>query len=268
LITGCILLTVAYDGTHFSGWAPQINSHTVTDELLGAIQRLRPAVRVIRGASRTDAGVHARGQRVAFDDDGVIPPKGWVLGLARHLPNTIAIRRAERRAAGFVPRFACRAKRYVYTLLADQLRDPFWEHRAYRHSHCLDPALLQAEAASVVGTHDFRAFRSSGDVRVDTVRTLSRVTIEPDGHDARVLRVIVEGNGFLYNMVRILVGTLLDVGRGHLAPGAMARAIVSGNRNDLGRTAPARGLLLDEIFFAEDGEEPWPGYGDATVGNF
>src|SRR5262245_52676739 len=112
-----VLLTVAYDGQPFSGWAPQRNAPTVAGELLAAIQTMQPDVREVRGASRTDAGVHARGQRAAFDAEGAIPPRGWVLGLCSRLPASIAVRSASLVPAGYDPRRHGRGKRYVYTLL-------------------------------------------------------------------------------------------------------------------------------------------------------
>jgi tRNA pseudouridine38-40 synthase len=253
-----VLLTVAYDGTSFHGWAPQHNARTVAGELLGAIQALHPTVRSLRGASRTDAGVHARGQRAAFDDDGSITPKGWVLGLARHLPSTISVRHGARVPAGFVPRFAATGKRYVYTLLRDPLRDPFWEDRAWRHNFPLQLPSMREAAAHLLGTHDFRAFRGAQDERTDTVCTLRRLDILPDAQDPRRWEIVVEGDRFLYNMVRIVVGTLVDIGRQRLAPTAMEQALASGHRSHLGTTAPAGGLLLDEVFLPIVGDNPWP----------
>jgi tRNA pseudouridine38-40 synthase len=239
-----VLLEVAYDGTLFHGWAAQRNVRTVADTLLGAVKELDPRVRGLRGASRTDAGVHAEGQLVAFDTARDIPPRGWVLGLNQHLPEDLAVRAACPVAPGYAPRFAARGKRYRYRVLVDPVRNPAWRMRAWRVSDVdVDAVAREAEAAK--GTHDFVAFRSSGDERENTVRTLGRVDVEREA--AGLVSVVVEGNAFLYNMVRILVGTMIDVGRGRLGPGAVARALGSRERRDAGTTAPAHGLVLEHV---------------------
>lgn len=256
-----ILLTVAYDGGPFAGFATQPGQRTVAGELLGAVQAVDPRVREIRGASRTDAGVHAHGQRVAFDTSASVPPRGWVLAVSRHLPREIAVRRAAVVAPGFAPRFASRGKRYRYLVLRDPARDPFLEGRAWR-SPSFDGAgaieRAQREAALAVGTHDFAAFRSSADERTNTVRTVRSLTVTVDPGNPRLLRIDVEGDAFLHNMVRILVGTLADVARGRFAEGTIARALASRDRRDAGLTAPGEGLYLMEVLLDEQGADAWP----------
>jgi tRNA pseudouridine38-40 synthase len=256
-----VLLTVAYDGGPFAGFAPQPGRRTVAGELLGAVRAVDPAVREIRGASRTDAGVHAHGQRVAFDTDKALPARGWALAVSRHLPAEIAVRRAAFMPAGFSPRFGNRGKRYRYLVLADPARDPFLEGRVWRtQSFSGEGALERAgrEAALALGTHDFAAFRSSADERTITVRTLRALSVTTDPADPRLIRVDVEGDAFMHNMVRILVGALADVARGQLAEGAIARAIASRDRRDLGITAPGEGLYLEEVLLEDEGTEAWP----------
>lgn len=256
-----ILLSIAYDGRRFAGFARQPDQRTVAGELLGALRCVDPTIREVRGASRTDAGVHALDQRVAFDPSVVIPPRGWALGLARHLPEDIAVRRASLVAPGFVPRFASVRKRYRYRLTFDILRDPFLEGRTWRVPERLDDAVIAAiaeEARALVGTHDFAAFRSAADERESTTRTLFAVTPERDPADPRSLWITVEGTAFLHNMVRILVGTLLDVARGRRRPGAAARALASRRRTDAGITAPPDGLVLDRVWLSDEGESPFP----------
>ncbi len=256
-----VLLTVAYDGSSFAGFVVQPEQRTIAGELLGALQALDPSIRHLRGASRTDSGVHAHGQRVAFDPQVVMPMRGWVLATTRHLPKEITVRRAARVPAGYTPRFDSQHKHYRYLLLRDMARDPFLEARAWRLEGLRDPEVLAraaAEAALAVGTHDFAAFRSSADMRQDTMRTLRRVSISEDPSDPRLLRVDVEGTAFMHNMVRILVGTIVDVARGRLEPGAITRALASGQREDAGITAPPDGLYLEHITLHDDGEEAWP----------
>jgi tRNA pseudouridine38-40 synthase len=260
-ISGSILLTVAYDGRRFAGFVPQPGQRTVAGELLGALRALDPGVREIRGASRTDAGVHARGQRVAFDPTRPIPPRGWALGVARHLPDEIAVRRAAVVPAGFVPRFESTGKRYTYTLLRDPVRDPFLEGRAWRAEGLSQSGALERareEAAHLIGTHDFAAFRSSADTRESTERTLRSVEVIEDAADPRIVVVDVQGDAFMHNMVRIIVGALVDVARRRLPAGAVLRALASKDRRDLGVTAPPDGLCLERVDLRYEGSSAWP----------
>jgi tRNA pseudouridine38-40 synthase len=243
-----VLLEVAYDGSAFHGWATQRGERsirTVEETLRGAVVAIDPRASALRGTSRTDAGVHADAQLVAFDTARAIIPRGWVLGLNQQLPDDVAVRAAWAVPPGFAPRFAARGKRYRYRVLVDPVRDPRWRARAWRVSE-LDPEALAREGRDAVGTHDFAAFRTASDPRLNTVRTLTRVDVERDA-DPRLLSVVVEGNAFLHNMVRILVGTMLDVARGRLAPGAVARALAERARGAAGMTAPAHGLTLERV---------------------
>jgi tRNA pseudouridine38-40 synthase len=257
-VTYGVLLEVAYDGTEFHGWAAQSGVRTVEDTLRGAVLALDPTASRLRGTSRTDAGVHAEGQLVAFDAERDIPARGWTLGLNQHLPEDVAVRAARAIPTGFSPRFASRGKRYRYRVMADPVRDPRWRTRAWRVSE-VDPVAMAREGEAAVGTHDFAAFRSAGDERATTVRTLTRVAVE-QGPDPRSLSVVVEGDAFLYNMVRILVGTMVDAGRGRLRPGAVARALETRERRVAGITAPAHGLVLEQVHLdlPEGAGERWP----------
>jgi tRNA pseudouridine38-40 synthase len=253
-----VLLEVAYDGTAFHGWAPLGGLRTVEDTLRGAVLAIDPRAGCLRGASRTDAGVHAEGQLVAFDAPCNVPLRGWVLGLNKNLPEDVAVRAARAVPAGYSPRFSARGKRYRYRMLVDPMRDPLWRTRAWRIPN-LDLEAMLPEAAAARGTHDFGSFRSSGDERPTTVRTLTRVEIEYEA-DRRIVAVVVEGDAFLHNMVRILVGTMVDVGRRRLEAGATARALTVRDRRAAGMTAPAHGLVLEHVD-AELPEEPgerWP----------
>ncbi|MBK8257578.1 MAG: tRNA pseudouridine(38-40) synthase TruA [Polyangiaceae bacterium] len=255
------MLSIAYDGGRFSGFVKQPGQRTVAGELLGALQAVDPTIKEVRGASRTDAGVHALDQRVAFDTASAVPPKGWALGLARHLPEDIAVRRAARVPEGFVPRFAAVRKRYRYRITFDPLRDPFLEGRTWRiHENLTSTTIdtLIAESASLVGTHDFAAFRSAADERENTVRTVHSIAPSVDPSDPRNVWIAVEGNAFMHNMVRIIVGTLVDIIRGRKPAGSAARALQSLDRRDAGITAPPDGLFLDKVWLSNDGEDPYP----------
>jgi len=256
-----ILLTVAYDGRSFSGFAPQPNQRTIAGELLTALRTVDPSIREIRGASRTDAGVHALDQRVAFDPGRVIPPRGWALATSRALPREIAVRRASIVERGFTPRFVSNGKRYRYLVLRDPVRDPFLDGRVWRIEQALsDAAVVRArqEALLAIGTHDFAAFRSAADPRENTVRTIRTFTVQIDPADPRLVQIDIEGSGFMHNMVRILVGTLLDVARGRLGEGAISRALLSRRRADAGITAPPDGLCLMAVLLPDEGQAAWP----------
>ncbi|HMJ13155.1 MAG TPA: tRNA pseudouridine(38-40) synthase TruA [Polyangiaceae bacterium] len=253
-----VLLTVAYDGGPFAGFARQPRDRTVAGELDGAVRAIDPSASEVRGASRTDAGVHARGQVVAFDTNQDIEARGWVLGITRHLPKEIAVVRAARIAPGFVPRHRALRKTYGYVLLCSAVRDPFWEGRAWRIAHRLNHELLQQEAQDLLGQHDFRAFRASADERTDTVRQLFRAFVRTASGDERIRVVEVMGDRFMYRMMRIITGTLVDVAAGRLEPGAVKRALRSGSRNDLGITAPPDGLYLEHVRLDEPEHESWP----------
>jgi tRNA pseudouridine38-40 synthase len=253
-----VLLSIAYDGSLFHGMARQPNLRTVAGELQGAIAALDVHASMIRHMSRTDAGVHAEQQFVSFDSSKRISSRGWVLGLSRHLAKDVAITSAASVPVGFDPRDVVRCKTYRYRLFESQVRDPFLEHRAWRIGERLNHSLMINEAAELLGSHDFAAFRSIDDGRSDTRRNLTRVAIESDPTDNRVTWCVVEGDRFLMHMVRIIVGTLVDVGRGRKPPGVCARALTSYQRADLGITAPPCGLYLHRVQLAERGADRWP----------
>ncbi|HEX3596913.1 MAG TPA: tRNA pseudouridine(38-40) synthase TruA [Polyangiaceae bacterium] len=253
-----VLLTVAYDGAAFSGFARQPSARTVAGELDGAVRAIDPTASLVRGASRTDAGVHALSQRVAFDTRLDIPPRGWTLSLARHLSSEIAIVGAARVPPDYDPRSHSVRKLYRYRLLRSPVRDPLLRQRAWRLDERLNHVAMCAEAAALLGSHDFRAFRTSTDERTDTVRTIFRADLVEDTFDSRMLCVEIEGDRFLHRMVRIIVGTIVDVGRGRLEPGAICRGLTTGDRRVLGITAPPDGLYLATLELDDDGADKWP----------
>jgi tRNA pseudouridine38-40 synthase len=257
-----VLLEIAYLGTHFHGWASQREGRTVQDEVAGAIHAIDPRADSLRGTSRTDAGVHAQGQIATFNATLDIPPRGWVLALNQHLPDDVCIRRAWRTPAQLHPSAIVRGKRYAYRVLLDRVRDPLWKERAWRIGWPVDLAKAGREGAGLVGTHDFGAFRSSHDARTNTVRTIQsfKLVHGEAGSDPRLLTIVIEGNAFLYNMVRIAVGTLMDVARGRLEEGTVERALAFGDRKALGTTAPAHGLTLEhvDLELPQEVGVPWP----------
>jgi len=253
-----ILLTVAYDGTPFSGFARQAQARTVQGELDGAVRAMDPNASLVRGLSRTDAGVHARAQWVAFDSEKELTVKKWVTGITHNLPAEIAVVRAARVPVGFDPRPHAVHKRYRYLVLQSPVRDPFLEKRAWRIDDRLNHQAMKEAAQLLVGRHDFRAFRTASDPRLDTIRHMQRVELTHPRGDDRCLAIDVEGDRFLHKMVRIIVGTLVDVGRGRLRPEVVAAALTSGDRRTLGMTAPAEGLYLEHIELDDRGQDAWP----------
>lgn len=256
-----ILLEVAYDGQNYSGLAVQqgqVGVVTVAGQLQRAIATMDPDASSLRVCSRTDAGVHARQQFVCFNTDKRISLRGWLLGLTGALPPDIAISSVSLIASGFEPSKRARRKTYRYYVLQGTVRDPFVEGRSWRVSERLNHQLMHREAQSLLGTHDFRAFRGRNDFRTSTVRTMVAADVMPVVHHPRLLEIRVTGTAFLYHMVRIIAGTLVDVGRGKLEPGAISRALAHGDRLMLGMTAPAAGLFLDSIELDVEIVEKWP----------
>ncbi len=253
-----VLLTVAYDGSRFAGFARQPEARTIAGELDGAVRAIDATASLVRGASRTDSGVHALTQRVAFDTRMDIPSRGWALALKQHLSDEISIVRAARVDAAYDPRGHALRKTYRYVLLASAVHDPFLHERAWRIGDRLNLELLREEADALVGRHDFHAFRTSGDRRTDTVRTIFRVGIRAGAPDPRCVTLEMEGDRFLHKMVRIATGTLVDVARGRLKPGAIKRGLTTRNRNVLGITAPPDGLYLASLDLDDEGCDNWP----------
>jgi len=246
-----IRLVVEYDGTTLCGWQRQTNGPTVQQHLEEALARLLVHEVSVIGASRTDAGVHARGQVASFRTERTIPLHGIRRGLNSLLPPEIAVRVADEVPDAFHPRFSATGKHYRYTLLARPDRSPRWRERAWHVPEPLDLARMQAAAEPLLGEHDFAAFRAAGCTARTTRRRIDDVTIEPDGE---LVTLDVRGNAFLRNMVRIVVGTLVEVGIGRREVAQVAEILASLDRTRAGITAPAHGLELMEVRY--DGTRP------------
>jgi tRNA pseudouridine38-40 synthase len=253
-----VLLFVSYDGTNYSGFARQDNATTVAGLLEHAIAEIDPRASSIACSSRTDAGVHAQRHPVSFATSKPLAERSWVLALSTRLPRDIAVTRACYVPNDFDPRRDPLYKRYLYRVLVSPVGDPFLDRFSWKISQKLDIPLMRAEAAALIGSHDFAAFRNMQDSRRETVRHLDFVQIEPDPTHSECIQIRVQGNRFLYNMVRIIAGTLVDVGRGRLAPNACSRALQSKDRRDLGMTAPAHGLLLQHVELRTPLDPGWP----------
>lgn len=244
-------LTVAYDGTACHGWQFQPGLRTVQGDLQAALAEVLGEDTRIDGASRTDAGVHARRQACAFTTASPVPTDRFPLVLNNELPADIRVVAAVEEEDEFQPRFDSVGKYYHYTWFNGEIDDVFSCRYVSRVRGPVDVAAMSSAAGFFEGEHDFACLQnSSEDTPVSTVRHLHHVSVGSPGDS--LVRIQVVGNAFLYNMVRVLAGTLLEIGQGRRAPSTIADALKSGQRADSGITAPASGLCLEEVFFSRD----------------
>ena len=250
------LLKIAYDGSTFSGWQRQPDKRTVQGVLEETLSFFTGQDVKLNGTSRTDAGVHALGQCASFKGDFSIPPEGLMKaannrlsgGMNRKNPvGDVLILSLEEVSPEFHARFDCKGKTYRYVINNSSDRDIFRRNYSYWIPETLDMDRMREGARFMVGTHDFKAFQSSGgQERETTVRTISDLKVMKEGTD---IIIEVTGDGFLYNMVRIITGTLVEVGLGKRTPDSVKDTIESLDRTKAGHTAPAEGLYLKEIYF-------------------
>ena len=243
-----IKLTVAYDGTAYCGWQVQPNGITVEEVLNHALSELTGEQIRVTGASRTDAGVHAEGNVAVFDTESSIPPERIAYAVNRGLPEDIVVVKSEEVSEGWHPRYQDSVKTYEYHILNREMPDPMRRFTAFHVSYPLDPDLMREAAEYLKGEHDFKSFCSIHTDVKDTVRTIYDLTVEKDG-DMIILRI--SGNGFLYNMVRIIAGTLIRVGRGAWPPERIKDILEAKDRQKAAATAPARGLVLKNIRYGK-----------------
>jgi tRNA pseudouridine38-40 synthase len=241
-----ILLTVEYDGTDFVGWQIQPNSRSVQEVLETALARVLGFQVRIHSAGRTDAGVHARGMTAHFETATDLPLAAYREGVNRLLPPDVAVRAAAEAPEGFHARFAARGKWYRYAIYNAPVRSPLLGRRAWHLRASLDLAAMGRAAQDFVGCHDFAAFRSAGCDARTTVREVFSVQLEQQGE---LLLIDVRGAGFLRNMVRVMVGTLVEIGMGRRPDTDLAYLLRQGCRQKAGRTAPAQGLCLMEVWY-------------------
>lgn len=239
---------VAYDGSQFFGWQRQDGFESVQGAIEGAVLSLLGQVVCVQGAGRTDTGVHALRQVAHCHLDTRLDDDRLRHALNAHLPDSVVLRRLETCRDDFHSRFDARGKRYVYLVQTTRFRPPFM--RSYTHwvKEALDLCAMRDAGQRLVGQHDFRAFGNTGSEPKSTVRTIHGLRIW-----ARRERfaIIVQGDGFLYNMVRTIAGTLIHVGKGKLEPACIDRALESGERTAAGPTAPAAGLCMARVLYPE-----------------
>ncbi|KXL52338.1 tRNA pseudouridine synthase A [Anaerotignum neopropionicum] len=249
-----ILLTIAYDGTRYSGWQKQLSPEvmTVEGELEKALRVLfRSPELTCVGASRTDRGVHALGQRATIDVETTIPVEKIPLAILPLLPQDIIVVKAEEVPSTFHPRYDCVKKTYEYRIWNGRIKNP--KERLYStFVYCpLDVEKMDLAAKKFIGTYDFAAFCAAGSAVSSTVRTIFDCYVKKEGN---LINIYVTGDGFLYNMVRIMAGTLMAVGQGKISPNEILQIILSMDRRNAGQTAEPQGLTLQEIYYNFQGK--------------
>lgn len=243
-----IKLTVAYDGTNYRGWQIQKNGETIESMLNRALRELTGEDIQVLGASRTDSGVHAMGNVAVFDTNVRMPGEKFVYALNQHLPEDIRIQQSCEVPGDFHPRYQETVKTYEYRILNREFPLPAYRLNTYFTYRPLDEKKMQKAADYLVGEHDFRSFCASGAQVKTTVRTIYELKVIREGE---LITVRITGNGFLYNMVRIIAGTLMKIGQGEWEPEQMKEILAAKNRTAAGPTAPAKGLTLMEIRYPE-----------------
>lgn len=241
-----VRLTVAYDGTNYCGWQIQANGNTVQAELNRHLSRLLQEEIMTIGASRTDAGVHALGNVAVFDTNARMPGEKISYALNQRLPEDIRIQCSEEVAADFHPRYCESEKTYEYRILNRRFPLPTERFYSYFYHYNLDLEKMREGAAYLIGEHDFASFCGAGAQVKTTVRTVTGVDI---AKESDIVTIRVTGKGFLYNMVRIIAGTLIEIGNEVYPPRRMDEILKACSRSEAGPTAPACGLTLKEIRF-------------------
>ena len=244
-----LLITIRYDGTDYHGWQVQPNGVTVQEWMQDAVEKVFGARLDVTGCSRTDSGVHANMFCFHMDTELDIPCEKVPLALNTALPDDIAVLSCKEVDGDFHARYCAKGKRYVYRLYDSHLRDPFINRYSVQYKGKLNVEAMNEAAQSFVGKHDFSAFCASGSEVEDRVRTVYEMRVERIGNE---VVVTVSADGFLYNMVRIMVGTLLEVSEGKLSAEDIKVALDTGKRELAGRTAAAKGLCLDRVFYDEE----------------
>lgn len=237
---------IAYDGSCYHGFQRQNNALAVQQVLEDSIKALTAESVTVNGCSRTDTGVHARSFFMSFKMENPIPCEGFVRGMNSLLPEDIAVLSCEECDDDFHARYNCKGKEYEYLIYNSRSKDPFLKNRAYRYSYPIDEKLLSDAAKAFVGTHDFKSFCCADCDKENTTRTVFDFTVERQGD---MISMKVSADGFLYNMVRIMVGTLLYVNEGKLTKQDITELFDTRDRTKAGVTVPPHGLYLNRVFY-------------------
>lgn len=241
-------LTIAYDGSAYHGWQIQDNSDTVQGRFEKAVERVYGEHISVNGCSRTDTGVHANEFCLNFRSELDIADENLVRAVNTYLPDDIAVLKCEKVDYDFHARFDCKSKQYIYRIKSCTLKDPFNYNRVLLYKYPLDAEIMNTAAALFKGKHDFSCFCASGSTTVSNVRTVYQSEVKQVGDE---IVFTVAADGFLYNMVRIMTGTLLYVSQGKIAVDEIPDIIKSHDRTRAGITAPACGLYLNKVNYIE-----------------
>lgn len=241
-----ILLTLSYNGSAYHGWQIQPNAITVQEEFENALSKLLGKETKVVACSRTDTGVHAKEFCCHLDIDENIPHSAFLRGLNGLLPPDIAVNDVRDIPSDFHARYNCKGKTYVYRILNSNKKDAFLSPFTWQIERPLNIEKMNEYCKNLIGTHDFFAFSSAGRTVEDTVRTITDCKVEKQGD---IVSISVTGNGFLYNMVRIIVGTAVDVSDGKLPTDIPLAAFESKKRESVGITAPPQGLILEKVYY-------------------
>lgn len=242
-----LLLKISYDGAAYHGWQIQENALTVQEVFQAALHKITGGDEDIKACSRTDTGVHAREFCISVKTESLIPPERMRAALNHYLPESIAVKSCEEVPLDFHARYSCKGKQYTYEIWNNPVRDPFLSGRALHYWYPIDENELNRAAMQYIGRHDFTSFctldrREKGDL----TRTVTEAKVERNG-DKVIFTVAADG--FLYNMVRIMTGTLLRVQQGKLTPEDIPKIIDARDRAKAGPTAPACGLYLNKVYY-------------------
>jgi len=240
-----ILLTITYDGTNYCGWQIQPNGITIEEKLQRAFQRMDGSVVKIIGSGRTDARVHAIGQRANVVLNSSVPTDRIPYALNANLPQDIVIKDAKEVPMDFHARYDAVGKTYRYRLYTGKFRDPIGRNYQYHITDKIEIGKLNEALQALTGTHDFKGFMATGSSVKSTVRTIEAVEVR--SVDRNTLDVYISANGFLYNMVRIIIGSAVDVAKGKISLEQLKSARDSQKRQLAGHTAPPQGLFLEEV---------------------
>ena len=239
-----LLITIQYDGSAYHGWQVQQNAITVQEVFQNAVEKVFTKRLDVKGCSRTDSAVHANMYCLSIDTDMNISDENVVLALNTYLPKDIAVLSCKEVSPEFHPRYSCKSKEYIYKIYNGKIRNPFLEKYAFHYRFPIDEEYLNGEAQAFIGTYDFSGFCSVKSDVEDTVRTIKNISVYREND---MVYIKVEADGFLYNMVRIIVGTLLFINEGKIRQGELIDIIKSKDRKRAGKTAQPQGLYLNKI---------------------
>lgn len=241
-----IKLTIQYDGTNYCGWQKQHNGISIQEKIEDAIYSVTGETVNLIGSGRTDAGVHAIGQVANFKTNSTIPPNRFKYALIPKLPEDISIVQSELVPDSFHSRYDAKGKIYRYAIYNEEIRNPIYSRYVYHVPYRLDLASMDRAKEYFLGSHDFRAFMASRSSVKSTIRTINSITLD---RKEDLIFLTIEGNAFLHNMVRIIVGTLVEVGLGKRHWQSIPQIIKSKDRKMSGHTAPAQGLCLKKVYY-------------------